>query len=279
LARVGEKGRERPVIVDDGGRLRSLSGYLRDLTGAMLAPNELAWITRIDPESLPIVEWAPRYGVPLAGIGKIVAIGLNYVDHAREAGLPTPDEPMIFLKAVSAIAGPCDAVPMPRGSSGMDWEVELGIVVGRTARYVPLEDALDHVAGYVLVNDLSERDHQLRRGGTWDKGKSHDGFAPIGPWLVTRDELGDASGLEMFLDVSGERRQTGCTSDMIFKVPELVSYVSQFMTLEPGDIITSGTPAGVGLGMSPPTYLRVGDEIRLGIAGLGEQRQRIVQPI
>jgi 2,4-diketo-3-deoxy-L-fuconate hydrolase len=277
LARVGEKGSERPVLVDEDGGLRLLTGHLADLTPTLLAPSELARITNLDPHSLPLVEGSPRYGVPVAGIRKIIAIGLNYVDHAGESGHAVPEEPVIFMKAITALGGPDDDVRMPRGATAMDWEVELGVVIGTEARYVAAERALDHVAGYVLVNDLSERDHQLRRGGTWDKGKSHDGFAPVGPWFVTRDELGDAKGLDMFLDVSGQRRQTGNTASMVFDVATLVAYVSEFMTLEPGDLIATGTPAGVGLGMSPPTYLAVGDEIRLGIAGLGEQRQQIVQ--
>lgn len=279
LARIGERGQERPAIVDEDGRIRSLAGHLSDLAGAMLGPDELARIAALDPRSLPEVEGESRYGAPVSGIGKVVGIGLNYIDHADEAGMEIPKEPIVFLKATSAIAGPNDDVAMPRDCRSMDWEVELGVVIGTTARYVARERALNHVAGYVLVNDLTARDHQFHRGGSWDKGKGHDGFGPIGPWLVTREEVREVGKLDLFLDVSGERRQTGNTASMIFDVPFLISYVSQFMTLDPGDILITGTPAGVGMGMKPPVYLAVGDEIHLGISGLGEQRQRIVPPL
>lgn len=276
LARVGEKGQERPVAIDSEGRPRWLVSHFADLTPELLSPEKLAGIAGIDIESLPVVEGRVRYGVPIAGTRKLIAIGLNYRDHAREAKLPEPAEPLIFMKAITSLAGANDDVPMPPNSSKMDWEVELGIVIGSHARFVPHAEALDRVAGYVLVNDISERAHQMERGGTWDKGKGHDGFGPVGPWFVSRDELGDASGLSMFLDVSGERLQTGNTSDMIFDVATIVSYVSEFMSLEPGDMIATGTPAGVGLGMSPPRFLRPGDEMRLGIECLGEQHQRVV---
>lgn len=277
LARIGDKGRERPVIVDDKGQFRALSSRMRDLTGAMLAPRELVWITSIDPETLPIVEGTHRYGVPIAGIGKVIGIEINDHDHAQEPEERRPEEPALFVKAPSTVGGPNDPIRMPRGSTAMDSKVELGVVIGTEARYVAKEHALEHVAGYVLVNDLSERDHQLRRGGSWDKGKNHDGFAPVGPWLVTRDEIERVDNLDLFLGVSGERRQTGSTRSMTFHVATLVSYVSEFMTLHPGDIITTGMPGGIGVRMAPPHCLRVGDEIHLGVSQLGEQRQRIVE--
>lgn len=279
LARVGEKGREQPALVERDGTVRSLAAHLDDITAADLTSDTLARLNAIDPATLPIVPAGTRHGIPFTGARKFVAVGLNYASHAAESGMPIPDEPVLFMKALSALAGPNDDVAMPRESGKMDWEVELGVVIGTPARYVARDDALAHVIGYVLVNDLSERAHQLEQGGGWVKGKSHDGFGPVGPWLVTTDELGDAGALDMFLDVSGERRQTGNTADMIFDVCSIVSYISQFMTLERGDIIATGTPPGVGFGMTPPRFLSVGDEVRLGISGLGEQRQRIVAPL
>lgn len=279
LARVGPPGAERPALVGPDGHLRSLAGFMDDIGPGTLSPGSLAELASLNPSELPLVEGKPRYGPPVAGTKKFIAIGLNYTDHAEESGSPIPQEPMIFMKAASCISGPNDDVPIPRGSTKMDWEIELGIVVGTRARYIERSDAIAHVAGYVIVNDISERFDQIERGGTWDKGKGHDGFGPIGPWLVTTDELDEAQGLAMTLDVSGVRRQNGNTAAMIFDVPSIVAYVSRFMTLEPGDIITTGTPAGVGLGMKPPLYLQIGDEMHLQIAGLGEQRHRVIPSI
>lgn len=272
LARFGTIGAERPALVDNNGRLRDASALVSDIDIAAVAK-----LRGVDPETLPLVSTSARIGVPLTGISKFVAIGLNYTDHAAESGMPIPDEPIVFMKALSCLGGPNDDVPMPLSSNTMDWEIELGVVIGKHARYISEEEALDHVAGYVLVNDLSERFDQHHRGGTWDKGKGHDGFGPVGPWLVTVDELGDATGLAMTLDVNGIRRQDGNTRDMIFNVAQIVAYVSRFFTLLPGDIIATGTPAGVGGGMKPdPLFLKQGDEISLSIECLGEQRQRIV---
>lgn len=272
LARFGALGQERPAIVDANGQLRDASSIVADIDIAAIER-----LAMIDPANLPLVEGSPRIGIPLTGISKFLAIGLNYKDHAAESGMPLPEEPIVFTKALSCLGGPHDDVPLPRGSTHSDWEIELGIVIGKQARYITKEEALDHVAGYVLINDLSERYDQHRRGGSWDKGKGHDGFDPVGPWLVTRDELGDASNLTMTLEVNGVRMQTGTTSDMIFNVAEIVSYLSDYFTLMPGDLIATGTPAGVGAGKKPkPVFLKSGDEIRLSIKGLGEQRQRIV---
>ncbi|MGV3770303.1 MAG: fumarylacetoacetate hydrolase family protein [Sphingobium phenoxybenzoativorans] len=278
LARIGPKGQERPAMLDAALQLRDLSGLVDDIDGAALHPDKLARLAALDPQQLPLISAPVRYGPPVARTSKFIAIGLNYRDHAAESGNPVPKEPVMFMKAISAIAGPDDDVPMPRGSTKMDWEIELGIVVGTRARYVEKAGALRHIAGYVLVNDISERFDQIERGGTWDKGKGHDGFGPVGPWLVTPDEV-DVGALEMTLDVSGHRRQAGNTGNMIFDVATILSYVSQFVTLEPGDMIATGTPAGVGLGMKPPLYLSVGDEMRLSITGLGEQRQRVVASV
>lgn len=277
LARYGPVGGELPGLIDAQGVLRDLSAHIVDLTPACLAPSELQRIAAIDPASLPVVEGQPRYGVPVAGVRKFLAIGLNFADHAAESNLPIPAEPVLFMKATSCLTGPNDTVMIPRGSEKTDWEVELGVVIGTTARYVDLDKAMDHVAGYVLINDVSERAFQTERGGTWDKGKGCDTFGPVGPWLVTSDEVGDAQNLDMWLDLNGRRMQTGNTRTMIFDVAEIVSYVSQFMTLEPGDIITTGTPPGVGLGQKPePFYLKPGDVMRLGIEKLGEQQQTVV---
>lgn len=272
FARYGQIGQERPAIVDAAGRLRDASALVADIDVFSIAQ-----LAGVDPETLPLVPEGVRVGVPYAGIGKFLAIGLNFRDHAAEGGMPIPDEPILFTKAISCLAGPDDDVPLPRGSEHSDWEIELGVVIGKQARYVSEADAMDHVAGYVLVNDLSERFDQHRRGGSWDKGKGHDGFGPVGPWLVTRDELGDARGLAMHLAVNGETMQNGNTDDMIFGVAELVAYVSRFCTLMPGDLIATGTPAGVGGAKKPlPQFLAAGDEIVLSVDGLGQQRQRIV---
>lgn len=271
LARFGPAGEERPAIVDTDGQLRDAGGVITDIDVAAIER-----LRGIDPATLPLVGSDQRLGVPYTGIGKFIAIGLNYRDHAAETGMAIPDEPIVFAKAITCLGGPNDDVPLPRGSEHSDWEIELGVVIGRKARYITEAEALDHVAGYVLVNDLSERRDQKQRGGTWDKGKGHDGFGPVGPWLVTRDEIGDGRGLAMELTVNGAVKQAGNTDDMIFGVAELVSYVSQFFTLLPGDLIATGTPAGVGDGRKPPEFLKLGDVIDLTIPGLGRQRQRIV---
>ena len=276
LLRHGPPGKEKPGLLDDTGQLRDLSAVLPDIGPAQLSDAALARLRKLKIASLPAVRGKPRIGCPVAGIGKFIAIGLNYADHAAESGLPVPKEPVIFTKAISCIQGPDDEVMLPKGSKKSDWEVELGVVIGATARHVAQKDALGHVAGYCVVNDVSEREFQIERGGTWDKGKGCDTFGPIGPWLVTRDEVENPQKLDMWLDVNGKRMQTGNTRTMIFSVAKLVSYVSQFMTLEPGDVITTGTPPGVGLGMKPPVYLKKGDVMTLGIEGLGEQRQTVV---
>ena len=276
LLRYGPAGHEQPGLLDTQGTLRSLSGIIPDLTPEHLAPASLARLAALDPASLPAVDGSPRLGVPFAGTRKFLAIGLNFADHAAESNLPIPTEPVVFTKAVSCLQGPNDAVMLPKDSRKSDWEVELGVVIGSTARYVEEHEALDYVAGYVVINDLSEREYQIERGGTWDKGKGCDTFGPVGPWLVTRDEVGDVQNLGMWLEINGERKQDGNTRTMIFGVATLVSYVSRFMTLEPGDIITTGTPPGVGMGQKPhPVYLAPGDRIRLGIEKLGEQAQTV----
>nr|WP_315598162.1 fumarylacetoacetate hydrolase family protein [uncultured Cupriavidus sp.] len=275
LVRVGNPGAERPGLVDRDGRVRDLSGVIGGIDAAQLAPAALAKLAALDPATLPVLE-GQRHGVPWTGIGKIIAIGLNYADHAAEAGMPLPAEPIVFLKANTSLNGPNDAVMLPFESHKSDWEVELGVVIGTTARNVSKAQALEHVAGYCVVNDVSEREFQLERGGTWDKGKGCDTFCPVGPWLVTRDEVPDAQKLGMWLDVNGERMQKGSTATMVFDVATVVSYVSRFMTLEPGDLIATGTPPGVGMGFKPPRYLKAGDVMRLGIDGLGEQSQKVV---
>ncbi len=275
LVRVGNPGSERPGLVDRDGRVRDLSGVIGNIGPGELAPAALAKLAAIDPSTLPVVE-GQRNGVPWTGIGKIIAIGLNYADHAAEAGMPLPAEPIVFLKANTSLNGPNDAVMLPFESQKSDWEVELGVVIGTTARNVSKAQALEHVAGYCVVNDVSEREFQLERGGTWDKGKGCDTFCPVGPWLVTRDEVPDAQKLGMWLDVNGERMQKGSTATMVFDVATVVSYVSRFMTLEPGDLIATGTPPGVGMGFKPPRYLKAGDVMQLGIEGLGEQSQKVV---
>ena len=277
LLRYGPSDGEKPGLLDAQGRIRDLSGKLKDLTGDQLSPQALRTLAVLDPETLPAVAGSPRLGPPVANVGKFIAIGLNFSDHAAESNLPIPAEPVVFMKATSCIVGPNDRVTIPRGSTKTDWEVELGVVIGTRASYVTKEQALDHVAGYLVVDDVSEREYQIERGGTWDKGKGCDTFGPIGPWLVTKDEVGDVQNLLMWLDVNGVRKQTGTTSTMIFNVATIVSYVSEFMTLLPGDIITTGTPPGVGLGQKPvPLYLKGGDVVRLGIEKLGEQQQTFV---
>ncbi|WP_291517476.1 fumarylacetoacetate hydrolase family protein [Acidovorax sp.] len=277
LIRYGEAGAERPGILDAQGTLRDLSMLLPDIGPAQLNPRTLAALAAIDTSRLPTVPGTPRLGSPVGGVGKIVCVGLNYADHAREAGLQPPAEPVLFMKAVSALSGPTDDVRIPPGAVKTDWEVELGIIIGTTASHVAEDSALDYVAGYVLANDVSERAWQMERGGQWDKGKSYDTFAPIGPWLVTTDELPDPHAIDLWLEVNGQRVQQGSTAHFIFGVPTVVSYISQFMTLMPGDLILTGTPAGVGLGQKPvPWFLKAGDLVRLGASGLGEQVQRFV---
>jgi 2-keto-4-pentenoate hydratase/2-oxohepta-3-ene-1,7-dioic acid hydratase in catechol pathway len=274
LLRYGPKGQEKPGLLDADGKIRSLAGHVADIDGALLATG-LAAIAALDPASLPLVPEGVRIAEPVARVGKFLCIGLNYADHAAESGAAIPAEPIIFTKATSAIIGPNDDVILPPGSQKSDWEVELGIVIGKEARYVALDDAMDHVVGFCIVNDLSEREYQLERAGTWDKGKGCDTFGPFGPWLVTRDEIADFGNLAMWLDVNGKPMQRGNTATMIFGVPHLVHYVSQFMSLQPGDIISTGTPPGVGMGKKPPVFLKEGDVITLGIEGLGEQRQAV----
>jgi 2-keto-4-pentenoate hydratase/2-oxohepta-3-ene-1,7-dioic acid hydratase in catechol pathway len=277
LLRYGPRGQEKPGLLDAEGRIRDLSGVVADITPDLLSDEGLAKLAAIDTGSLPLVEGEQRYGVPVNGSRKFIAIGLNFADHAAESNLPIPAEPVVFTKAITCLNGPNDDVVIPRGSVKTDWEVELGVVIGKTASYVTKEEALDHVAGYVLINDVSERAFQIERGPTWDKGKGCDTFGPVGPWLVTKDEVGDVQNLAMWLDVNGKRVQTGNTDTMIFTVTEIVSYLSEFMTLEPGDLITTGTPPGVGMGQKPePWYLKAGDTVRLGIEKLGEQGQTFV---
>jgi len=276
LVRYGDLGQEKPGLIDSAGQLRDLSAHLKDLTGEAYSPASLAKLAALDPSKLQAVSGNPRLGAPVTGISKFVAIGLNYVDHAKETNMPIPAEPIVFLKANTSLCGPNDPVQKPRGSIKLDWEVEIAAIIGTRAKYVSEANALDHVAGYCVCNDVSERHFQLERGGFWTKGKSHDTFGPLGPWLVTKDEIPNVQDLSMWLDVNGERRQTGSTSTMIFSIAQCVSYVSQFMTLLPGDIITTGTPPGVGSGMKPPKFLNVGDVVTLGIGGLGTQRQEII---
>jgi len=276
LLRHGPKGQEKPALLDAQGRVRDLSGTVADIEAATLSPTSLARLRAIDPASLPLVEAPGRYAPPWRGAAKFIAVGLNYADHAAESGMPIPKEPILFTKAVSCIVGANDAVVLPQGSVKSDWEAELGVVIGARARYVSEADALAHVAGYCVVNDISEREYQLERGGTWDKGKGCDTFGPVGPWLVTADEVSDPQALPLWLEVNGRRFQDGSTKTMIFGVAHLVSYISRFMTLEPGDLITTGTPPGVGMGVKPsPVFLKPGDKIRLGIEGLGEQQQTV----
>jgi 2-keto-4-pentenoate hydratase/2-oxohepta-3-ene-1,7-dioic acid hydratase in catechol pathway len=276
LVRYGAPGAEAPGLIDSDGQLRDLSGHVADITGAVLSDAELDNIRALDVNSLKVVSGNPRMGPCVANIGKFICIGLNYSDHAAESGLPVPKHPVVFMKATSAVVGPNDDVYMPRGSTHTDWEVELGVVIGTKAKYVSEEDALNHVAGYCVIDDVSERHFQNNLSGNWTKGKSCDTFGPTGPWLVTRDEVGDPQNLSMWLDVNGERRQTGNTNTMIFTVAQIISHISGLMTLHPGDVISTGTPPGVGMGMKPqPVYLKVGDKITLGIEKLGEQAQDV----
>ncbi|MEO8248784.1 MAG: fumarylacetoacetate hydrolase family protein [Burkholderiales bacterium] len=276
LVRYGNPGKEKPGLIDEGGTLRDLSKVVKDIDPDQLGAAALAKLAKLKTDKLPAVRGKPRMGCPVAGVGKFIAIGLNYADHAAESGLPIPPEPVVFTKAISCIQGPDDPVMLPKGSKKSDWEVELGVVIGTRARYVSAKDALNFVAGYCTINDVSEREFQIERGGTWDKGKGCDTFGPIGPWLVTKDEVPNPQRLDMWLDLNGKRMQTGNTKTMIFNIAKIVSYLSQFMTLLPGDVITTGTPPGVGLGMKPPLYLKKGDVMTLGIEGLGEQRQEVV---
>ncbi|WP_207005551.1 fumarylacetoacetate hydrolase family protein [Trinickia mobilis] len=276
LVRYGEYGAEKPGLIDEAGRLRDLSGEVEDIEGVTLDRASLARLRSLDAGTLPIVGGAPRFGCPVADVGKFVAIGLNYTDHAIEAKMPIPSEPIVFMKATSSIQGPDDDIMLPRGSTKTDWEVELGIVIGTRARYVSVDDALDHVAGYAIVNDVGEREYQLERGSQWDKGKGCDTFGPIGPYLVTADEVGDPQNLDLWLDVNGVRKQIGNTRTMIFGVAQIVSHLSEFMTLLPGDVITTGTPPGVGMGFNPPQFLKAGDVVTLGVEKLGTQRQVVV---
>jgi len=276
LVRYGPPGAEKPGLIDRQGALRDLSGEIADVDGTVLQPAALAHLASLDPTHLPKVPDRPRFGPPVARIGKVVAIGLNYADHAAETGAAIPMEPIVFMKATSSIAGPDDTVVIPRASRKSDWEVELAVAIGRPAKYVEEADALSHVAGYLICNDVSEREFQAERGGQWDKGKGCDTFCPLGPWLVTRDEIPDPQSLDLWLEVNGERVQKGNTRTMVFGIAHLVHYVSQFMSLQPGDIITTGTPPGVGLGMKPPRFLKAGDTMRVSVAGLGEQNQKVV---
>jgi len=277
LLRYGKPGKERPGMLDSDGKIRDLSEHVADIAGAALAPAALKKLAKIDPKTLPAVRGNPRLGPCVAGTGKFICIGLNYADHAAESNLPVPSEPIIFMKATSAIVGPNDDVLIPRGSKKTDWEVELGIVIGKAAKYVTEDKALDYVAGYCVINDVSERAFQTERQGQWTKGKSCDTFGPTGPWLVTRDEVADPQELKMWLTVNGKKMQNGSTKTMVYGVAHLVSYLSQFMSLLPGDIISTGTPPGVGMGMKPPKFLKNGDVVALGIEGLGEQKQTFVQ--
>ena len=276
LLRYGQAGAEKPGLLDVDGRIRDLSGEVEDIGGATLLPETLDRLRRLDTAALPEVSGNPRLGPCVAGAGKFMCIGLNYSDHAKESGQQVPDEPVLFMKATSAISGPNDPIVIPRGSTKTDWEVELGVVIGKPAKYVDEADALAHVAGYCVVNDLSERTFQLEQCGQWVKGKSADSFGPIGPYLVTADEVPDPQNLRLWLDVNGRRYQDGSTATMVFGVAHLVGYLSRFMSWQTGDIISTGTPPGVGLGQKPPTYLKPGDEVVLGVEGLGEQRQRVV---
>ncbi len=281
LVRYGQPGKEKPGLIDADGKLRDLSGVIADVTPEHLSDKALAKLAKLKADKLPLVKGKKRFGPPVSRVGKFIAIGLNYADHAAESGMPIPKEPIVFMKSTTCIQGPDDDVMLPKGSKKTDWEVELGVVIGTRARYVSQKDALNHVAGYCTVNDVSEREYQLERGGTWDKGKGCDTFGPIGPWLVTRDEVPNPQNLAMWLDLNGQRMQSGSTKTMIFGVAKLVSYVSQFMTLEPGDVITTSTPPGVGMGIKKdgkpaPVYLKRGDVMSLGIEGLGEQTQKVV---
>ena len=276
LLRYGPAGAEKPGLLDSTGAIRDLSAIVPDISRDTLLPESIAALRKLDPTSLPRVNGTPRLGPCVGQVGKFVCIGLNYSDHAAESGMPVPAEPIVFMKATSCIVGPNDNIEIPRGSQKTDWEVELGVVIGKRAKYVTEQDALSYVAGYCVVNDLSERAYQLEGTGQWVKGKSADTFGPIGPWLVTADEVSDCGDLNLWLEVDGHRYQDGSTKTLIFGVPYLISYLSRFMSLQPGDIISTGTPPGVGHGKKPPVYLREGNVVRLGVAGLGEQQQRVV---
>lgn len=273
LLRFGKPGKEKPGLIDGDGRIRDLSGHIPDVAGAALSPASLKKLSKLKPEDLPLVKGNPRLGPCVAGTGKFICIGLNYADHAAESGMAVPPEPVIFMKATSAIIGPHDEVEIPRGSVKSDWEVELGVIIGKTAKYVSEDEAMDYVAGFCVINDLSEREFQIEHSGQWTKGKSADTFGPVGPWLVTKDEVGDPQNLGMWLEVNGRRFQNGSTRTMVYGVKFLVSYLSRFMSLQPGDIISTGTPPGVGMGQKPPIYLKAGDVMELEIEGLGRQRQ------
>jgi 2-keto-4-pentenoate hydratase/2-oxohepta-3-ene-1,7-dioic acid hydratase in catechol pathway len=276
LVRYGRPGKEKPGLFDEEGRLRDLSGIIDDVDASVLADKALRKLAKIDPKTLPLVRGNPRFGVPVKGVGKFIGIGMNYADHAAETGAAVPKEPVFFTKAISCLSGPDDPVQLPKGSKKTDWEVELGVVIGTRAQYVTEDEALKYVAGYCVVNDVSERAFQFEMGSQWDKGKGCDTFGPVGPFLVTRDEILDVQDLDLYLELNGKRMQSGNTSSMIFTVAQIVSYVSRFMTLEPGDIITTGTPPGVGMGRTPQRFLKKGDKLRLGIAGLGEQQQEVL---
>ena len=276
LVRYGRPGKEKPGLFDEEGRLRDLSGIIDDIGGDVLSEKSLRKLSKVDWKTLPLVRGNPRFGVPVKGTGKFIGIGMNYSDHAAEVGAPVPKEPIMFMKATSCLSGPDDPIQLPKGSKKTDWEVELGVVIGARAQYVSEEEALKYVAGYTVVNDVSERAFQFEMGSQWDKGKGCDTFGPVGPFLVTRDEIYDVQDLDLYLELNGKRMQSGNTSSMIFTVAQIVSYVSRFMTLEPGDIITTGTPPGVGMGRSPQRFLKKGDKLRLGIAGLGEQQAEVV---
>ena len=276
LLRYGPAGAEKPGVLDANGSIRDLSAHVDDLNGAALSDAALDKLRSIDLSSLPEVDANSRLGACVANVGKLICVGLNYSDHAEETGNEMPPEPVLFFKATSAIVGPNDSIEIPRGSESTDWEVELAIVIGRDGKYIEESDAMDHIAGFCVVNDVSERDFQTKRSGQWVKGKSADTFGPMGPWMVTRDEIADTQNLSMFLDVNGESMQRGSTATMVYQVPFLVSYISQFMSLQAGDVISTGTPPGVGLGMKPPRFLKPGDVVTLGIEGLGEQRQQVI---
>jgi 2-keto-4-pentenoate hydratase/2-oxohepta-3-ene-1,7-dioic acid hydratase in catechol pathway len=276
LVRYGRPGKEKPGLFDEEGRLRDLSGVIADIDASVLSDRALRKIAKIDYKTLPLVRGNPRLGVPVAGTRKFIGIGMNYADHAAETGAPVPKEPIFFMKAITCLSGPDDPIQLPKGSKKTDWEVELGVVIGARAQYVEEKDALKYVAGYCVVNDVSEREYQFERGSQWDKGKGCDTFGPVGPFLVTSDEVFDPQDLDLYLELNGKRMQTGNTKSMVFTVAQIVAYLSRFITLEPGDIICTGTPPGVGLGRTPQRFLKKGDKLRLGIAGLGEQQQEVV---
>ncbi len=277
IVRFGEPGQEKPGIIDSDNNIRDLSGEVTDITGEFLEAGGLSKLAQLDINSLPIVSGSPRLGIPVAGVPKIICIGLNYSDHAKESNMPIPTEPVVFMKAISALSGPNDDVILPKGSTKGDWEVELAVVIGKETKNVSEDQAMEYVAGYTICNDVSEREWQLEHGSQWSKGKSFDTFAPVGPWLVTPDDVSDPHNLAMWLDLNGKRMQTGNTNTMIFRIEKLISYLSYFVTLQPGDIISTGTPPGVGMGIKPePVFLCVNDVMRLGIDGLGEQKQTVI---